>query len=155
MSYQVNIIRNININNKSNQKKLKITNIKKQEWQNLDPFLTMFDYNESDADARIQEVFYDNDNKTDYWLYDFSMNWKDYKEFISKKIYSNSNSEDIIIDYNIKSELDNPVLVEEYIQQWWECPKCTDSYYQVINNEYICQNNECQFEWQEKDFFND
>jgi len=34
----------------------------------------MFDYNESDADARIQEVFYDNDNKTDYWLYDFSMN---------------------------------------------------------------------------------
>lgn len=124
MWFNATYIRKINIFDKDNQKLLNITNVKL--------------YKSSDWEK----------------LYEFTLNWVNYVEIIWREILSNWNSSIKQIGYVEKEKfLKNPLNYTksiEYIDQWYECPKCKKWHTLEKDNRFICL--ECGFEWKEKDF---
>jgi len=143
------ITRNLNIFDKQIQKDFNITNLKKIKDWNLDIFLLAYCLTEEDEKEILEKAFTDN-KYNEYWLYSFKMNWLDYVEYVSKSELSDGNYEYMYIKYR---KLDEKEIQKEniYINQWWECPKCKESYYSEIDNKYTCL--DCWYKWTEDDFF--
>lgn len=121
MGFNPTIVRNLNIFDTNNQEILKITNIKA--------------YNKMP-------------------LYDFTLNWKTYREIVWREILNNWNSSIKQIGYVEKEKyLKNPseyATSIEYIDQWYECPKCKKYHTLEKDNLFLCL--ECLFQWKEEQF---
>jgi len=82
-------------------------------------------------------------------LYTFCMNWIDYEEYISEKIYSNWNSLTNIISF--KPIWTDSITIETYIWQGWECPSCKEWHFET-SDELNCKCLECGYEWKIEEF---
>jgi len=108
MSYEINIKRKFDILDKQIQKDFNIKDI------------VIYKKN------YIPSIYMEDDSRN---LYSFSMNWKKYIEYVEKEITSNWNYSLYEIWYIEEDKFSsNPIsYIEypiEYIEAWYECPKC-------------------------------
>lgn len=104
MWMSVNYTRELNILSETIVQKLNITSIEKQIYI-------------KDEDDIFFDLFHED-------LYTFSMNGKDYEEYISKTVMSNWNSEHNTISFKEIGTDSETTLI--YINQWGGCPNCKE-----------------------------
>lgn len=155
MSFNFSVNRKFNIFEKNEIDKNNISNYQKQQFWNLDLFLTAYCFTMEEIDEIERKAFHKKDNNF-LWLYDFEMNWIQYEEYISEIISSNGNYSEYFVNYKEKNNNEGITKKMTYINQYWECPKCRESHfyetYQNWKNLEIATCLNCNYTWSLKEF---
>lgn len=130
MSMTVSHSREVNILNPNIAKQFGITNIEKQIYIR-------------DEDDIFFDIFHED-------LYTFSMNWKDYEEYISQVNLSNWNSEENTISF--KEIWSDSETITIYVDQGGGCLKCKAWHSKESSKNMMRTCLECGYIWDENEF---